>query len=429
MRRKLLFPLLTAVLLASSADAADLQKLGVSAAGLNGPCSASLADGRSFLTGGGGNQALNTSQYFALNGTTVPVAPMMEARASHICVALRDNTVLVAGGIGATRRPTNSTEIFHLDSGQWTSAGSMLSERTGASAILLSDGRVLVAGGDVDGQPVNTLEIYDIARGRFEPVAGVLSAPRKGHALAVLEDGRVLIAGGTAPGGFVIDTTDIFEPSQGRVMPGPRMTAPRTSFTATRLSDGKVLVAGGHDGTGELASAEIFDPETVAFSATGSLRTAREGHLALVMPANGRVLIAAGNRDGHSVDEAEFFVPWRGVFEAAATATAGRGGSTITIGHLSRTGKLVATSLYASPTISLARRRGDSGETSVIIGAGWQSDEEVKVSIDGVERVVKADGNGRISKALADVAPPASGARPYVVARGAAAEAALRGVN
>jgi hypothetical protein len=189
-----------------------------------------------------------------------------------------------------------------------------------------------------------------------------------------------------------------------------------------------VLVAGGNDGTSELASAEIFDPETNMFTATGTLRKAREGHLAIVMPGNGRVLIAAGNREARPVEEAEFFIPWRGTFETASVAErpASRGGSTITIGALNRTGKLVSTTLYTAPTVSLVKRRGESGEASLIVGAGWQSDEEVRVSIGDVERTIKADGNGRISRPLPDVATETHGGRPVVVVRGAAGEAALR---
>jgi hypothetical protein len=66
--------------------------------------------------------------------------PMIEARTSHICLALPDNTVLVAGGLGAGNRPINSAEIFHPDTGQWTFTGAMLAARVGASALLLTDG-------------------------------------------------------------------------------------------------------------------------------------------------------------------------------------------------------------------------------------------------------------------------------------------------
>jgi hypothetical protein len=353
-----------------------------------------------------------TTQYFALGGSTLPAESMLEARAGHICVALPDDTVLVAGGIDGSNLPTNSAEIFHPDTGRWSFTGAMLAPRTGASAVLLADGRALVVGGQTDGQPARTLEIYNPARGRFEPVAGILSVPRKACALTVLEDERVLIAGGTGPDGMVLDTTDILEPGTDRVLPGPRMLSPRTSFSASRLLDGKVLVAGGSDGSTELASAEIFDPEANEFSSTAPLRTARQGHLAVVVPNNGRVLLAGGFRARQPVQEAEVFVPWRGAFEAAVASAGRRQGEVVAIGSLNGDGKLVSTRTYVSPSIVFT----DSG----IAGVGWAPGEQVKLyDAKGAEATAVADGNGRIAAAF-----PAP-AR-YVFARGATHEAGAR---
>src|SRR5215467_12030318 len=133
--------LLLSVLLAATATAAGW-RLTVSAAERSGPCTTGLPDGRSLITGGG-DTPLATTQYFAPGGLTLSADSMLEARTGHICVGLPNNTVLVAGGIGESKSPTNSAEVFHIDSGQWTSTGAMLAARTGASATLLADGRVL----------------------------------------------------------------------------------------------------------------------------------------------------------------------------------------------------------------------------------------------------------------------------------------------
>jgi len=364
------------------------------------------------LITGGGDAPVATTQYFALSGSTRPADSMLEARAGHICVGLTDDTVLVAGGIGASKSPINSAEIFHTDNGQWTSTGALLAARTGATAALLADGRVLVVGGQVDGQPARTLEVYNPARGRFEAVTGILSVPREGHALALMADGRVLVAGGTGPDGAVLDTTDIFEPGIDRVLPGPRMLSPRTRFSATRLLDGKVLVAGGSDGSAELASAETFDPVSNEFSVIAPLRTARQGHVAIVVPNNGRVLFAGGFRARRPVQEAEFFVPWRGIFEAAIPSAGQRQSAVVAIGGLSIDGKLVSSQTYASPTIAFT----DAG----IEGAGWAPGEEVKLGQPGkVEISAVADDNGRIVAAL-----PAPAREVY--ARGTTGEAGAR---
>ena len=404
--------ILFAVLLAAASATAAGRRLDVStSSGGHGPCSASLPDGRSLITGGG-EGPLTATQYFGQGGAMLAGDPMIEARSSHICIGLPDNTVLVAGGLGAGNLPLNSAEIFHPDTGRWTLTGAMLAARVGASAVLLADGRALVVGGQIDGQPAATLEIYDPARGRFEPVTGQLSAPRKGPAVAALEDGRVLVAGGTGLGGVVLDTTDIFDPGIDRVLSGPRMLYKRTNFPAVRLLDGKILVAGGSDGSAELASAELFDPEVNEFSPTAPLRTPRQGHLLVVIRNNGRVLAGGGFAGGRPVEQAEYFIPWRGIFEPAASSPAGREGEVVTIGRLSGQGRLTSTRTYVSPSLALT--------AAGIEGAGWTPGEEVRLyQPGGLETTVAADGKGRIATVLA-------GPAGYVFARSATSEAGAR---
>ena len=221
----------------------------------------------------------------------------------------------------------------------------------------------------------------------------------------------MLIAGGTGPGNSTLDSTDIFDPARGSVMPGPRMTAARASFTATRMADGRILVAGGSDGSADLATSEIFDPRSGEFTAAAPLRTARQGHMAVIMPGNGRVLIAGGTGAGQAVDDAEVFVPWRGAFEPIAPGAAG-GGSSIGIGRLDRNGKLVSSRRYGSPVLTVS--------DGAVSGAGWQPGEKVMVRVGEKEIAVTADANGRI--AARDLDLPGG----LVTARGSAGEAAGR---
>lgn len=366
---------------------------------------------------GGGVRPLADVQFFERNGTATATASMAEARWGHICVALSNEAVLVAGGIGLSNQAVSSAEIFHPGRGEWRQAAPMLAARTGASAIRLADGRVLVSGGRVDGRPVTSMEMYDPAKEMFVPVAGELTVPREGHSVVALADGRILIAGGTAPGGAVEDTTDLFEPELGRVMPGPRMAGPRTNFSATRLLDGKVLLAGGSDGTADLSSAEVLDPDTGESTRTGTLGTARQGHLAVLIPENGRVLIEGGVAGPPAGATAEFYVPWRGVFEAAA-AGSGSGGKSILLGRVDTNGRLISTATYTSPTLQFSRSAAGSGNR-IIEGWGWRPGEEVKIRQARYgDTTAVADAQGRISAVLPG--PAAS-----VTARGAASEAGL----
>ncbi len=142
--------------------------------------------------------------------------------------------------------------------------------RSGATASVLQDGRVLITGGrSSDGPPIlisNTLEIFDPNSGNFSN-AGTMSPPRQDHAAAVLSDGRVLLVGGSGDGTNALNTTDIYDPQAGSVSPGPAMSTPRAKATATTLLDGTVVVIGGSNGTSDLASAEFFDPAANNFNA------------------------------------------------------------------------------------------------------------------------------------------------------------------
>ena len=76
-------------------------------------------------------------------------------------------------------------------------------------------------------------------------VTGSMTIGRTGHTATVLYDGRVLIAGETnvnPPG--ILMTADLYEPSKGIFVATGPMNVPRAGHTATLLHDGKVLVEG-----------------------------------------------------------------------------------------------------------------------------------------------------------------------------------------
>src|SRR6267142_1053489 len=82
----------------------------------------------------------------------------------------------------------------------WVATGSMSVGRVGPTATLLTDGRVLVAGGSTPEGLTPTAELYDPATGAWT-LTGSMSVGRAYHNATLLTDGRVLVAGGSTPEG------------------------------------------------------------------------------------------------------------------------------------------------------------------------------------------------------------------------------------
>jgi hypothetical protein len=283
-----------------------------------------LRDGRVLVTGGyssdftAGNPPLASAElYDPATGKFSPTGSMTTARRSYIAIGLTDGRVLIAGGqecrtaASLTRcEDLASTELYDPATGQFSLTGSMARAGAVDSAARLSDGRVLVVAGD-------SAELYDPATGKFGPT-GSMAASRGPHPATLLSNGRVFVTGGyNVLAGQTLATAELYDPSTGHFSPTGSMSAPHFNHTATLLSDGRVLVAGGGQGvtctmTGcdpgvDFRLAELYDPATGRFSSTGRMNVGRSNHTATLLQ-DGRVLITGGgNDDDISLSSAELF--------------------------------------------------------------------------------------------------------------------------
>lgn len=298
-----------------------------------------LDNGRVLLVGGvgaGGSSAafLDTAEiYYPERGEFVATTSMSTARLGAAAVRLSDGRVLVAGGENTSQIAVNSAEIYNPATGQWTLTSPMHYARENPTATLLKNGNVLIVGGySVDGNccALSSAEIFDPKTGTFS-TTGFMAVARRNHTATLLQDGRVLVAGGynglngDSTGSGNVNAPELYNRATGTFDSTGAMSSARRYPTATMLLNGKVLIVGGGDSNNTaLSSAETYKSQTSTFTLTGPMLTPRARHTATRL-LNGKVLIAGGYGNGGStIASAELYDPVSGSFSATGSMAVAR---------------------------------------------------------------------------------------------------------
>lgn len=235
-------------------------------------------------------------------------------RSGHTATLLSNGKLLVSGGIHPASIST--VELYDPNTGLWASTGALAITRAGHTATLLPNGKVLVAGGAINGNSVTYLasaELYDPNTGLWTST-GSLTHTRGSHTATLLPNGKVLVTGGIDANNQFIASAELYDPSTGLWTPTGSLANTRIAHTATLLPNGKVLVAGGHF---PAVSAELYDPATGLWTTTGSLANARSFYTATLLP-NGKVLVAGGATPTTTAS-AELYDPATGLWSATGS--------------------------------------------------------------------------------------------------------------
>jgi len=259
------------------------------------------------------------------------VGSMGTRRTGQTATLLVDGRVLVAGGFNSDAGDLAETELYDATSESFSPAGSMSTPRPGLTATLLdhgsalTNGKVLVAGGNTA-----TADLFDPASGSFAPT-GIMESPRQGHTATLLNSGKVLVTGGDGPNGS-LNTAELFDPASGTFTPTGNLQVARAAQTATLLKDGRVLVTGGYDSNlNSLMSAELFDPSNGTFTLTGNLGTPRKVHTATLLNS-GKVLLVGGlDSNSSELASTELFDPATGTFAPTGPLSVARAFHTATL--------------------------------------------------------------------------------------------------
>jgi hypothetical protein len=320
-----------------------------------------LANGEVLVTGGSNSTSgylASAELYNLATGKWTLTGSMTIARDGHEAVLLPNGEVLVAGGYDPNgccgAPPLASAELYNPSTGKWTATGGMTTGRVDFGLTLLSNGKVLAAGGFNNGA-LATAELYNLATGTwtatgsmtgsagdavvlqngevfdsndslYNPSTGTWTAtaqdPILSGLLALLPNGDVFAGGG-------IQGNSIYHPPTNQwttFAPPPCTRGGRTSqnceSAGALLNTGRVLVAGGVtyvnaqpypiEETNGLAA--LFDPSTLTWASTGSMNKSRLGETMTVL-SNGQALVAGGQTFdkhlGHLVEiaSAELYTP------------------------------------------------------------------------------------------------------------------------
>src|ERR1017187_3458148 len=234
-----------------------------------------------------------TAVVIVATNTTVssPTGNLQHGRDFHTATLLPNGKVLVAGGAvyeDVCFAGDDSAELSDLALGTFASTGTMTNRRYAQTSTLLQNGGVLITGGfsfdssaclqDDTSPALASAEIYDPSNGSFAPT-GSMAEVRGGHTATLLTNGKVLIAGGDNTGGddllpfFHGDgsvTAEVYDPATGLFTSTGNMVTPRVGQTATLLANGDVLIAGGWTASqnASIAAAEVYHTATVVFTPT-----------------------------------------------------------------------------------------------------------------------------------------------------------------
>jgi hypothetical protein len=185
-----------------------------------------LANGRVLVTGGcsgaaGGPALASAELYDSHSRTFIPIHPMKSARAGHTATVLASGRVLIVGGTNGPKDYPHLAELFDPQTNTFQEGIPGYTARTGHTATLLNDGRVLVAGGAGLSGVLASAFLYNPQTNTIAVVPGPkpglaalnsMTAARTGHTATLLSDGRVLLVGGTN-GSAALATAEIYDPA------------------------------------------------------------------------------------------------------------------------------------------------------------------------------------------------------------------------
>jgi hypothetical protein len=216
-----------------------------------------LQDGKVLAVGGrpnNGGTPLNSAEIFnPATNTWSATGSMGTARSDHGAILLADGRVLVVGAYD-TAANRKSAEIFTPGTGLWTPvAATLAGERTLPSLLLLPSGDVLVLGGPVQ------IERFATSAQTFSTAASFKLRHQYSPAV-LLPNGKAMVAGGQG-NGDATQAMELFDPADNSIQFGPNLLQTRQEHVVVVAANGKAIFLGGRRlGNVALKTVEAYTP-------------------------------------------------------------------------------------------------------------------------------------------------------------------------
>ncbi len=251
----------------------------------NGRCfmaTCGLPDGRVLMAGGSEGRWTNKRGISELDKENVNTSKQAGVGTAH-----------------ATTHAQESASVQICKNNRWTSLPPMIEARAGARAVVLDDGRVLVAGGSRGELYLRSAEVLDVSKGTWTTLPDMHFCYCH-HAIGKLPDGRVIVAGGLAAGqpGTQWQLAEIYDPAKNCWSILPTLSARRQFCAGCVDTNGRFIVSGGEDERGVHATCEAFNPALECWEAAPDLIHARAGHT--MCRIGGALFVAGGRGNGKS---------------------------------------------------------------------------------------------------------------------------------
>lgn len=211
-----------------------------------------LADGRVLVVGGegSGSTAGSAELFDPATQTWSAAASPLRQRKGHAAVLLASGKVLVVGSDGMSGE--SNSELYDPATDSWTDAGGLGQAVGGATLTRLPSGEVLAVGGygsgGFNGHALPSVYLYNPLSG-WRRLADMYT-PRAKHTAQLLSDGRVLIAGGdkspyaVTVNGFAYASALLYDPALGTWTEASSLRSARASLVSVLLPSGRVLAMG-----------------------------------------------------------------------------------------------------------------------------------------------------------------------------------------